>query len=356
MAKFHTLTVTDIVKETQDCVSVAFQIPEPLKEEFNYIQGQYVTLKMNIGGEEVRRSYSICSSPVVDEELRIAIKKVAEGRVSGFINENLKVGDTLDVMTPMGNFFTQMDPSHKKNYVLFAGGSGITPMLSILKTILHKEPLSSAILFYGNQDEESIIFKKHLESLQEKYKDRFRLYNILDKPSEGTPDLFKGMMVPDKIKALVSQFVDLKADNEYFICGPGPMMTGTEQTLQALQVPKPRIHLEYFTASPEQSKKSGSPDLPLVESQVTVILDGDETTLSVNSNGPAILDAALDAGLDVPFACKGAVCCTCRAKLLKGEVKMDMNYALSDEEVAKGYILTCQSHPLTPEVTVDYDV
>lgn len=355
MAKFHPLKVTDIVRETPDCVSVAFHIPDSLKEDFHYIHGQYVTVKMHIGGEEFRRSYSICSSPVLEEDLRIAIKKVSGGRVSSFINERLKPGDVLDVMTPMGNFFTKLDPSNKKNYILFAGGSGITPMLSILKTILHREPLSKTILFYGNQDEESIIFKAHLENLAEKYKDRFKLYTILDKPSSGTPELFTGIMNPEKVKTLMDRFVDMSQDNEYFICGPSGMMNSVENTLQNMQVPKQRIHLEYFTVSLEQEKKGTVSDLPFVQSQVTVILDGEETVLPLSSNGPAILDAALDAGLDVPFACKGAVCCTCRAKLLKGQVKMDMNYALSDEEVKEGYVLTCQSHPLTPEVAVDYD-
>jgi len=356
MAKFHTLTIADIRRETADAVSVAFEVPAPLKEEFKYIQGQYLTLKLIVNGQEIRRSYSICSSP--DEaELRIAIKKVREGRGSIYLNDIARKGDKIEVMTPMGNFYSTLDPSHKKHYVLFAGGSGITPMLSILKTTLKAEPSSNISLFYGNLDEAATIFRAQLEALASANSNRLKVYHILDRPAGEVPELHKGIMTVEKVKALLEAYVPGNTNNEYFVCGPGVMMDNVKNALTAANVDKERIHIEYFAATPEVVKPT------LVEAQkgnaslskVTVILDGSETHFELGSGGDVILDAALDAGVDVPFACKGAVCCTCRAKLVEGKVKMDANYALTDSEVANGFILTCQSHPLTPVVVVDYD-
>lgn len=360
MAKFHRLKVSDVTRETDECVSIAFEVPESLKSEYKYIQGQYLTIKLNINGEEIRRSYSICSSPLLDKELRVAIKRVKDGRGSNYLNEKVKPGDELEVMTPMGNFYSELNAANKKNYVLFAGGSGITPMLSIIKTTLHTEPNSKLTLFYGNRDEASIIFKKQLNELEAKHADRLKVHHILEKPSDpAADDLFKGLLTPEKTKALIEKFVPLNPNNEFFICGPSAMMDCVKNALHHLNVNDKKIHIEYFTASLDQQKtavKVEDTKHPFIESQVTVILDGEETTLMLKPDGPAILDAALDADLDVPFACKGAVCCTCRAKLVEGKVHMDMNYALSDAEVAAGFILTCQSHPLTPVVKVDYDV
>lgn len=355
MAKFYKLKIADVAKETPDCVSIAFDIPEELKEHYKFIQGQYVTFKMNFKGEELRRSYSVCSSPITDNELRIAVKKVKDGRASVYLNENIKPGDDLEVMTPMGNFYTELNPNHKKNYILFAGGSGITPMLSILKTTLHVEPNSKVILFYGNRDEASIIFKNQLDFLKEKYQDRLQIYHVMEYVSEATSDLFKGMMNKEKIKTLVRNYVNLNLDNEYFICGPTGMMNSAKASLEELKVDHTRIHIEYFTTVLTNGTAIKKGVKEIVDSEVTVILDGEEHTIQLKSNGDAILDAALNADLDVPFACKGAVCCTCRAKLIEGKVQMDMNYALTEEEVQKGYILTCQSHPITPKVVVDYD-
>lgn len=357
MAKFHKLKVADVCKETTDCVSIAFELPASLREEYKYIQGQYLTLKLNINGEEVRRSYSVCSSPVVDNELRVAIKRVKDGRASTYLTKSIKVGDTIEVMTPMGNFFSSLDPSVAKNYILFAGGSGITPMLSIIKTVLQAEPLSKITLFYGNLDEASTIFKKQLDTIRERNLGRFNLYYIYDKPTLLGEDIFQGIMSPEKVKKLIERFVNINENNEYFICGPGPMMDSVKQTLHHLNIDNSKIHIEYFTAATDASPKPNIDldRIPLLQSQVTIIIDGVESTITVPSDGNAILDAALDADLDVPFACKGAVCCTCRAKLVEGQVRMDMNYALSDSEVAQGYILTCQAHPLTPIVVVDYD-
>jgi len=359
MARFHKLKIVDVRRETSDCVSIAFEVPVNLADEFKYIQGQYLTLKLNIAGEEIRRSYSACSSPVIDSELRIAVKEVKDGKGSTYLNRRLKSGDTLEVMTPMGNFHTPVNPSHSKHYVLFAGGSGITPMLSIIKTILHSEPKSTLLLFYGNQDEKSTIFKEQIDQLAILNPDRFKLHYIFDRPENKLwEEIFTGIMSPEKITRLIDRFVQLKPDNEYFICGPSGMMESVKQSLNHLNVESSKIHIEYFTAVLDAAKKIDQEEierLPRMDSKVTVILDGEETEITLATDGESILDAALNADVDVPFACKGAVCCTCRAKLVEGKVRMDMNYALSESEVEDGYILTCQSHPLTPVVVVDYD-
>ncbi len=356
MARFHKLKVAEITRETPDCVSVVFDVPADVKNEFNYLQGQYVTLKLNVKGEELRRSYSLCTSPVADNEFRVAVKKVKDGRASVFINDILKVGDVMEVMPPMGNFHSPMDAAHQKNYFLFAGGSGITPMFSIIKTVLKSEPKSKLMLFYGNRDHASVIFKKQLDTLYTENPNRFRIVHVLENCQEETDELCKGMLTNEKVKALVSKYADLKSDNEFFICGPGPMMENVKTVLNEMKVDQKKIHIEYFTAVAEavkaaEEKQSGE----IIHSKLTVILDDEETVFDLASNGKSVLDTAQEAGLDVPFACKGGVCCTCRAKLMEGEVHMDQNFALSQEEVELGYILTCQSHPITEKVVISYD-
>ncbi len=355
MSKFHTLKVIDIVNETADTVSVAFEVPDNLKQEFSYKQGQYLTFKFSINGEELRRSYSICSSPADENELRVAIKKVKEGRMSTFINEKIKVGDTMEVMIPMGNFYTELDPSNQKNYILFAGGSGITPILSILKTALKLEPLSTVTLFYGNNDESSIIFKKQIEAIAEANTDRFRAFHILSSFPAGHHALLQGLMTKEKNIELIKNYVNTAADNEYFVCGPGPMMDSTAAALKELKIDEAKIHIEYFSA----------PVTPIIVNAATeikekthgialIILDGDRHTVELKPK-ETILEAALRIGLDAPFACQGGSCCTCRALLESGKVQMAVNYALSASEVKQGYILTCQSRPTTETVTVNYD-
>jgi ring-1,2-phenylacetyl-CoA epoxidase subunit PaaE len=353
MAKFHSLKVVDVIRETADAVSVAFEVPADLKQEFKYKQGQYLTLKFNIKGEEVRRSYSICSSPVEENELRVAIKKVKEGRVSSFINDNTKVGDVIEVMTPMGNFFTEMNSSNKKNYVLFAGGSGITPMLSILKTVIKSEPNSRIILLYGNNDESSIIFHKQIEHLAIANSDRLNIVHVLNSAPPGHPELLKGMMTKDKNIELIKNYVDTSADNEYFICGPGPMMENVVAALKELKINESQIHIEYFTApvNAEDIKPSIN---ATTGASAKIIIDGDEHVVALEDN-ETILEAALRIGLDAPFACQGGSCCTCRALLQDGKVEMAVNYALSASEVKQGFILTCQSRPTTDNVVVNYD-
>jgi ring-1,2-phenylacetyl-CoA epoxidase subunit PaaE len=357
MAKFHTLKVSDIRRETTDCVSIAFDVPASLQGEYKYIQGQYLTLKLKVNGQELRRSYSLCSSPSADKEWRIAIKKVKDGKGSIYLNEKVKTGDQMEVMTPMGNFHTPVFSTNKKRYVLFAGGSGITPMLSIVKTILREEPSSSLHLFYGNRDEASTIFKKTLDDLASSNSGRFTLTHILEHGSASADPLYAGMLTKEKTSTLLTKHNQVTGD-EFFICGPGPMMENVKQALKDLKVDDKKVHIEYFTAVLDAVNKAEAINAPgsAMTSKVTVIMDGKETEFDLSSEGAVILDAALDEGVDVPYACKGAVCCTCRAKLIEGKVRMDNNYALTDNEVKEGYILTCQSHPLTEKVVVDYDV
>lgn len=355
MARFHTLTVSEVRRETADCVSIVFTIPETTKNEFKYLQGQYLTLKLIVDGEELRRSYSLCSSPTADQELRIAVKKVTGGRASSWLNDQLKVGDRLEVMSPMGNFHSPIQVNNKKNYVLFAGGSGITPMLSIVKTVLKDEPESSILLVYGNRDEASIIFKTQLDALSAQYPNRFKIIHVLEHPATAVAELYKGILTPEKVTTLVENHIGLNLNNEFFICGPSPMMENVKQVLTGLKIDPKRIHIEYFTAVEAAVKAAEKNTGSTALSKVKVILDGDEMEFDIAENGPTLLDVAHDAGMDVPFACKGGVCCTCRAKVMEGNVRMDQNFALTDDEVQRGYVLTCQAHPITETVVVSFD-
>ncbi|MBS1636646.1 MAG: 2Fe-2S iron-sulfur cluster binding domain-containing protein [Bacteroidetes bacterium] len=356
MARFHTLKVKDIRRETADAVSVAFDIPPQLQTEYQFKQGQYITLKLTVNGEEIRRSYSICTSPYSEKELRVAIKEVKDGRASTLINRSLKVGDTIEVMTPMGNFHSVLSGSNKKSYVLFAGGSGITPMMSILKSVLYIEKQSHVTLVYANRDEDSVIFKAEIEKLASENADKLKVVNVYDNPKGQVADLCKGLITIDKTKALIENYGGVNAD-EYFICGPGPMMENIKQALEDLKIQKEKIHIEYFTTVAEAVAKAEGGDTvhANVKSKVTVLQYGVETQFELETSSISILDASIEAGVDAPFSCKGAVCCTCRAKILEGQVKMDANFALTDKEVEEGFILTCQSHPITEKVVIDYD-
>lgn len=354
MAKFNPLKVKDIRRETADAVSVAFDVPATLQIPYQYKQGQYITLKLNINGEEIRRSYSICTSPYTEKELRVAIKEVAGGKASTFINRNLKVGDVIEVMTPMGSFNSILSGNNKKKYVLFAGGSGITPMMSILKSILHIEKQSTVTLVYANRDENSVIFKTELDKIASEHASNFKLVNVYDTTSLPVADIQKGLLTTEKTIALLENFGGVNAD-EYFICGPGPLMENIKNGLEKLKIAKEKIHIEYFSSVIDAVAKAEGASGANVKSKVTVIQYGIETEFDLDTDGSTILDASIDAGVDAPFSCKGAVCCTCRAKVMEGEVKMDANFALTDAEVAEGFILTCQAHPLTEKVIVDFD-
>lgn len=360
MARFHTLTVSSVHRETSDSIVIGFIIPPELRDDYRFIHGQYLTLKVPVNGEEVRRSYSICSSPLDPGEVKIAVKRVEQGRASTVLVETLRPGMTLEVMTPMGNFYTLLDAANRKHYVCFAGGSGITPILSIIRTVLRSEPASELTLFYGNTDSDRIIFRSNLEELQAKYGDRLRVHHILTFGKDEDM-LFNGLITVEKATALTSRFVRDNAEVEYFICGPEPMMVNVSEALEKLGVDKKRIHIELFTTPVVSEPRTPAVEVPdsnaplTGKAKVKIILDGHETEIEVPAKGDSILDTAEAAGLDVPYACKGAVCCTCKARVVEGRVEMDMNYALTDDEVADGYVLTCQSHPRTPTVTIDYD-
>lgn len=352
MSSFYTLKVSAIQRETADAVAISFDVPVLIQDKFKFQPGQYLTIKLVLNGTEIRRSYSICSSPLFDEALTVAVKKVKDGRMSGYLNEQLKVGDSLEVMSPMGNFCPSIAASNQKNYVLFAGGSGITPMMSILKTVLKSEPKSKIQLFYGNESESAIIFAAQLKQLAATYSNQLQVFSILNKPESSIDADFTGIMNSEKNDLLLSKYVDRSLTNDYFICGPVPMMDAVVNTLEKQGVNKSAIHVEYFTAPVAEAKPAES--VALVESQLTVICDGDEVILTLKPE-QSVLEAALAAGLDAPYACQGGSCCTCRALLVEGEVQMKVNYALLESEVKEGFILTCQSHALTPKLVVDYD-
>ncbi|MBN8672481.1 MAG: phenylacetate-CoA oxygenase/reductase subunit PaaK [Chitinophagales bacterium] len=352
---FSPLRIKEIRKETADCVSVVFDIPEALKSSFAFKQGQSLTMRAMINNEEVRRTYSICSSPL-DNECRIAVKKVEGGLFSTFANEQLKKGDTLDVMQPVGKFYTELDPAQSKKYVAFAAGSGITPVLSLIKTTLATEPLSNFTLVYGNKNRGSIIFFEELEGLKNKYMERFNLIHVLSREKTDSPISF-GRITADKLTDL-SRLVDYNSTDEFFVCGPEEMIFCVKDYLTGTGIDKKKIHFELFT-SPGQKKSSVHSQQTTdseIKSQITIKLDGRsfDFELSLNSD-TTILDAALKKGADLPYACKGGMCCTCKAKLLEGEVMMDVHWGLEEEEVEQGYILTCQSHPKTEKIVVDFD-
>ncbi|MDP4262746.1 MAG: 1,2-phenylacetyl-CoA epoxidase subunit PaaE [Bacteroidota bacterium] len=354
---FHKLAIKEINKETADCVTILLDVPEALQDVFRFKQGQSLTMRTTINGEEVRRTYSICSTPL-ENKWRVAIKKVEGGLFSCLANEQLKKGDWLEVMPPVGKFYAELDPNHKKNYLAFAAGSGITPVISIIKTTLQTEPQSSFTLVYGNRSRPSIIFFEELEALKNKYLSRFNLVNILSRERTDAPINF-GRINQEKLLEL-SRLIDYTLMDETFICGPEEMIFLVKDFLEAKGVDKKKIHFELFT-TPGQKKPEVRSQKPESEtgprSRISVKLDGRsfDFDLSFNSH-TTILDAALQQGADLPFACKGGVCCTCKARLLEGEVSMDVHWGLEDEEVEQGYILTCQSHPKTEKVVVDYDI
>lgn len=355
--KFHTLKVTDVRRETKDTVSIAFDIPEEFKKDYEYQAGQYLTLRKEIKGEDVRRSYSICTAPS-ESELRVAVKHVEGGLFSTFANKTLQAGEELEVMTPMGAFTTDINPDNEKSYVFYAAGSGITPVIALVKEILSREPLSDVTLFYGNRGFSSIIFRDEIEGLKNKYIGRFRLLHILSRENMGIP-LNYGHIDSDKCKDLSRTFTDIQSADAYFICGPEGMIKNVKEGLEQSGVDKNKIHFELFTSplgSLARKKKTPSEDIKDDDRcEVKVVLDDIEYDFRVHPEEEPILDVAQSKGADLPFACKGGVCCTCKAKVLEGEVTMDVNYALEQDQVDAGYILTCQSHPKTKHVKISFD-
>lgn len=356
MIHFHSLRVQKVEKETEDCVSIEFHLPEELKAIFEFKQGQNLTIKKDLNGEELRRNYSICTSPF-DKKLKVAVKKAEGGLFSTWANEELKAGDYLDVLPPTGKFYTELNPLQKKNYIAFAAGSGITPILSIIKTTLMTEAKSSFTLVYGNRTKNSIIFKEELEALKDKFIDRFRIYHILSRETTDI-ELNNGRIDVDKLELLFSKLINIKTGDEFFVCGPEEMIFCIKGYLEGRGVASDKIHFELFTV-PGEKKSEVRSQKPETEkgpkAQVSVKLDGVMFEFDLEYEGESILDAALKTGADLPYACKGGVCTTCKAKLLEGKVSMDVNWGLEPEEVAKGYILTCQSHPQTEWIVVDFD-
>ena len=355
MARFYPLKVSSLERETEDCTVISFDLPEDLQNTFAFKQGQHLTLRKYLNGEDVRRTYSLCISPS-ENKLAVAVKKIPTGLFSSFVNEELKAGDILDVMPPMGSFFTELHSDQQKSYVAFAAGSGITPIISIMKAVLESEPKSRFTLFYVNQRVSSIIFKEEIEGLKNKYLNRLQIYHFLTREQLDVP-LFYGRIDIDKLNAICNKLINPLTVDEYFLCGPQEMVETIRNGLVEKGVAKNHIHSELFFTLNGQKKaiaKDYAKELNGSLCAVTIRDGGKQFAFSFDGNDN-ILDAALKQGADLPFACKGGVCCTCKAKLLEGKVEMEVNYALEPEEVEAGYILTCQAHPLSQKVVVDYD-
>lgn len=350
--RFHPLKVAEVRRETADAVSLRFEVPTELVEDYRFVQGQHVNLKTTLGNEELRRSYSICAG--VDEgELRIAIKKVPGGRFSTWANEHVRVGDVFEVMTPEGRFHTPLDARAARHYVAFAAGSGITPILSLIKTTLKAEPASRFTLIYGNRRQASVMFSETLEDLKNRYLSRFVMYTLFSREEQEVP-LFNGRLDRDKVLAFVETLVPVDTVDAAFICGPGRMIDEVESGLLAAGLAPEQIHLERFgvpDSGPAHHVEPGD----AAQAQITIIADGLRREMEFRAEDPSILEVALRAGMDLPYSCKGGVCCTCRARVIEGKVRMDKNYTLEQPDIDAGFVLTCQAHPLTERVVISFD-
>jgi ring-1,2-phenylacetyl-CoA epoxidase subunit PaaE len=354
---FHTLTVADVRRETPDAVSVAFAVPPSLARDYRFAPGQHLTLRTTLDGAECRRSYSICTAPA-DDDLRVAVKKVEDGLFSSWINEGLKRGDAIDVMTPQGRFGLAPDPAAAHVYLAVAAGSGITPVMSLARTLLSQESQSEFVLIYGNRTSQSIIFKDALDDLKDRFLERLTVHHVLSREQQELP-LLNGRIDAEKIEALIAAVARPDQIDHVFLCGPGGLIEESKAKLLQLGVAAERIHVEYFSADgapvpprpPAQREVDGGTE-PVATVQLT--LQGAVYVVPM-LEGETIVDAGLRHGLDMPYSCRGGMCCTCRAMLKEGEVAMDLNYSLEPWELEAGYVLTCQSHPKTPRVVVDYD-
>lgn len=357
MARFHSLEVTDIRRDTRDAVVVTLKPEEAAADAFGFVQGQYLTFRRDFDGEELRRSYSICAG--LDEGcLRVGIKRVEGGAFSTWANEELKIGDRLEAMTPMGRFFTELEPSTAKAYLGFAGGSGITPVLSIIKTVLAREPHSTFTLIYANRQTSSIMFREELEDLKNRYLGRFSLIHVLETESQEI-DLFTGRIDAEKMETLFRLWIDAEEVDTAFICGPEPMMLTIADSLRKHGLTDEQIRFELFASSqPGRAKTPATSKAVAADAgtcEVSVTLDGTTRNFQMEKDGTSVLDAAVSNAMDAPYSCKAGVCSTCRAKVIEGEVEMEVNHALEDYEVRAGYVLSCQCIPVSDKVVISYD-
>lgn len=350
--KFHRLRIAEVRRETPEAVSLRFDVPPTLGADYAFVQGQHLTLRTELEGEDVRRSYSICAG-ADDGELRVAIKRVPGGAFSTWAHDRLAVGDEIDVMTPHGGFHTPLDLAQRKRYVAFVAGSGITPVLSLIRTTLAREPGSRFTLVYGNRRLQDTMFHEALEDVKDRYLERFTLYKLFSRESQDVA-LFNGRLDGAKARAFIDTLIPVDRIDEAFICGPGGMIDEVESALLEAGVPSNHVHVERFgvpASAPTLHVEPGD----AASARIVIVLDGTSREIEYRESDGAVLDAALKAGIDLPYSCKGGMCCTCRAKVLEGKVRMDKNYSLEAPDVAAGFVLTCQSHPLTDRVVVSYD-
>lgn len=358
-AEFHALKVAGVEPETENAIKVSFKVPAELAETFHYKQGQYLTLQSEVDGEQVRRSYSICSG-VNDEAMQVAIKRVEGGLFSNFANDALKAGDTLEVMPPQGGFYTELDPGASRKYLFISAGSGITPVISNIKSILGEEPQSSVTLLFGNQRTNTIMFRETLSFLKNQYMNRFHWVNILSREDQGS-DVLNGRLDNRKGGELGQQLVDLSSFDEYFICGPESMISEVSRGLRSVGAKEDNIHYELFASSAEDARAvvekhhARAKEYGGKTSEVTVVMDGRSISFDLTADGENVLDAGMNQGMDLPYSCKGGVCSTCKAKLVEGKVDMDITHGLEAGELDAGFILTCQAHPISDKVVVDFD-
>lgn len=358
-AQFHPLTVRALERLTDDAVAITFEVPDELCEDYRFEPGQHLTLRAHINGEEVRQSYSICLSRSQAQRtgtLRVASARVAGGRMSNWLNDSVAPGDIIEAMTPLGSFTCPTEPDGTRHHLAIAAGSGITPVLSLLSTVLEEEPGSRVTLFFGNRRTASVMFLEELEDLKNAHLGRFQLVNVLSREPQDV-ELFTGRLDPERIQRLLAAFAPVESVDEWYLCGPYGMVTGTQELLADAGVDSRHVHHEIFHVAEQESPRQA---VVVDESAppaavVTVNLDGRTTRIEMPTKDETILDATLRSRPDAPYSCTGGVCGTCRARLVSGEVRMDRNYALEPEEVAAGLVLACQSHPVTDEVALDYD-
>ncbi|WP_432695637.1 1,2-phenylacetyl-CoA epoxidase subunit PaaE [Marinobacterium sp. YM272] len=356
MSRFHTLEVSDVRQETRDAISIAFAVPQELQGDYQYREGQHLVLRTEIDGEEVRRSYSICSSPA-DEEIRIAVKRISGGLFSNYLNDRARKGMSIETMPPAGHFNIDLDPSRAGHYLGVAAGSGITPIYSIIKTTLETEPNSEFTLFYGNRATASTILREQLEDLKNRFMERFNLVYVMTREQQDI-DLYNGRIDGDKCKALFDHWLDVPNLTAAFLCGPQTMIETVRDQLEGHQLDRSRIHFELFaTTGGNRARKHHEPQAEgkVQMCDVTVISDGRQISFELGRDTDNVLDAGNAHGADLPYSCKAGVCSTCRAKVVEGEVEMDVNFALEDYEVEAGYVLSCQCYPVTDKVVLDYD-